>query len=49
MKTVDMEEAMEKEAIEIAAFALNEFMTESLMANYIKRSLTKSTGKLPPT
>lgn len=41
MKTVDMEEAMEKEAIEIAAFALNEFMTESLMANYIKREFDK--------
>ena len=38
---MDMEEAMEKEAIEVAAFALNEFTVESQMANHIKKEFDK--------
>ena len=41
MKTVDMEEAMEKDAIEVASYALNEFNVESQMANHIKREFDK--------
>ena len=41
VKTVDMEEAMEKDAIELATFALNEYTVESQMANHIKREFDK--------
>ena len=41
MKTVDMEEAMEKDAIEVASYALNEFNVESQMANHIKKEFDK--------
>ena len=37
VKTVDMEEAMEKDAIDTATQALNEFTVESQMANFIKK------------
>ena len=36
-----MEEAMEKDAIEVASYALNEFNVESQMANHIKREFDK--------
>ena len=41
MKTVDMEEEMEKVAIETATFALNEFTVEKEMANHIKKEFDK--------
>ena len=41
-----MQDDMEKDAIEIAAFALNEFLSESVMANYIKKEFDK---KYSPT
>ena len=41
VKTVDMSDEMEKDAIEIATFALNEHQIESHMANHIKREFDK--------
>ena len=41
MKTVDMDEQMEKDAIEVATFALNEHLEEKLMANHIKKEFDK--------
>ena len=41
MKTVDMEAAMEQDAIEVATYALNEFVVEKEMANYIKKEFDK--------
>ena len=41
VKTVDMEPAMEQDAIEVATYALNEFVVEKEMANYIKKEFDK--------
>ena len=41
VKTVDMLEEMEKDAIEQAAFAMNEFLVEKEMAAYIKKEFDK--------
>ena len=41
MKTVDMSDEMEKDAIEVATFALFEFMQEKDMANHIKKEFDK--------
>jgi len=46
VKTVDMSDEMEKDAIEVATYALNEYMVESTMANYIKKEFDK---KYSPT
>ena len=36
-----MSDEMEKDAIDVASYALNEFMQESLMANHIKKEFDK--------
>ena len=41
VKTVDMTEEMEKEAIELASFAMNEFLKEVEMAAHIKKEFDK--------
>ena len=41
VKTVDMGEEMEKDCIEFTTYALNEYMVEKEMTNYIKRELDK--------
>jgi len=46
VKTVDMSDEMEKDAIEVATYALNEYTVESTMANYIKKEFDK---KYSPT
>jgi len=46
VKTVDLSDEMEKDAIEVATYALNEYMVESTMANYIKKEFDK---KYSPT
>ena len=41
VKTIDMSEEMEKDAIEFSTQALNDYMVESQMASYIKREFDK--------
>ena len=41
VKTVDMSDEMEKDAIDIASYAVNEFVVESIMANHIKKEFDK--------
>ena len=41
VKTVDMSEDMEKDAIDMSTYAINEFTVEKEMANYIKKEFDK--------
>eukprot|EP00322_Chrysochromulina_rotalis_P007897 CAMPEP_0115867344 /NCGR_PEP_ID=MMETSP0287-20121206/20721_1 /TAXON_ID=412157 /ORGANISM="Chrysochromulina rotalis, Strain UIO044" /LENGTH=87 /DNA_ID=CAMNT_0003321949 /DNA_START=67 /DNA_END=330 /DNA_ORIENTATION=+ len=41
VKTVDMHEEMEKDVIELASFAMNEFLKNEEMAEHIRKELDK--------
>ena len=41
IKTVDMSDEMMEFSVEVAAFAMNEYMIEAQMANHIKREFDK--------